>query len=79
LCLYFMGLNRSNAQRAQELGLNPDNVQRRTEPLREGIVARPPEPVLSGDMECDEVYGVAGHKGFPDAVKKRAVEGGGAG
>ena len=30
LCLYFMGLNLSNAQIAQELGLNPDDVQRMT-------------------------------------------------
>jgi transposase-like protein len=79
LCLYFMGLNLSNAQIAQELGLNPNDVQRMTEQLREGIVARQPEPVLSGDVECDEVYVVAGHKGHPDAVKKKAAEGGGAG
>ena len=77
LCLSFMGLNLSNAQIAQELGLNPNDVQRMTEPLREGIVARQPEPVLSGDVECDEVYVVAGHNGFPDAVKKKAVRGGG--
>ena len=51
-----MGLNLSNAQIAQELGLNPDDVQRMTEQLRDGIVARQPEPVLSGDVECDEVY-----------------------
>jgi transposase-like protein len=79
LCLYFMGLNLSNAQIAQELGLNPNDVQRMTEQLREGIAARQPEPVLSGDVECDEAYVVAGHKGFPDAVKKRAVGGGGGG
>ena len=71
LCLYCMGLNLSNAQIAHELGLNPDDVQRMTEPLREGVVTRQPDPVLSGDVECDEVYVVAGHKGFPDAVKKR--------
>jgi transposase-like protein len=79
LGLYFMGLNLSNAQIARELGLNPNDVQRMTEQLREGIVARQPEPVLSGDVECDEVYVVAGHKGFPDAVKKKAVGGGGGG
>jgi len=72
LCLYFMGLNLSNAQIAQELGLNPDDVQRITEPLRHGIVARQPEPTLSGEVECDEVYGVAGHQGHPEAVKKRS-------
>lgn len=66
-----MGLNLSNAQIAQELGLNPDDVQRMTEHLRHGIVARQPEPILSGDVECDEVYVVAGHKGCSEAVKKR--------
>lgn len=72
LCLYFMGLNLSNRQIAQELSLNPDDVQRMTEQLREGIVVRQPEPVLAGEVECDEVYVVAGHKGHPDAVKKRS-------
>jgi len=69
LCLYFMGLNLSNAQIAHELGLNSNDVQRMTEQLREGIVARQPEPVLLGEVECDEVYVVAGHKGHPDAVR----------
>ena len=41
-----------------------------TTTLREGIVARRPEPVLAGEVECDEVYVVAGHKGHPEAVKK---------
>lgn len=71
LCLYFMGLNLSNQQIAQELGLNKDAVQAMTEPLRAGVVARTPEPSLSGQVECDEVYVVAGHKGQPEAVKKR--------
>jgi len=71
LCLYLMGLNLSNAQIAQELGLNRDDVQGMTEQLRQGIVTRQPEPVLSGAVECDEVYVVAGHKGHPAAVKKR--------
>jgi hypothetical protein len=26
--------------------------------------------VLEGEVECDEVYVVAGHKGQPEAVKK---------
>jgi len=71
LCLYFMGLNLSNRQIAQELGLNPDDVQQMTEQRRTGVVAAPPEPSLSGEVECDEVYVVAGHKGQPEAVKKR--------
>jgi len=71
LCFYFMGLNLSNAQIAEDLGLNPNDVQRMTEQLRTGIVERQPEPVLSGEVECDEVYVIAGHKGNPGAVKKR--------
>lgn len=58
-----MGLNLSNAQIAQELGLNADDVQRMAEQLRQGIVARQPDPILFGEVECDEVYVVAGHKG----------------
>ena len=38
LCLDFMGLNLSNAHMTQALGLNPDDVQRMTEPWRDGIV-----------------------------------------
>jgi hypothetical protein len=79
LCLYFMGLNLSHRQIAQELGLNPGDVQHMTEQLRTGVVAAQPEPSLSGEVECDEVYVVAGHKGQPEAVKKRAVGGVGGG
>ena len=46
--------------------------------LRKGILAKEPAVVLSGEVECDEVYIVAGHKGNPEAVKKkegRGVEG----
>jgi transposase-like protein len=75
LCLYFMGLNLSHRQIAQELGLNPGDVQQMTEQLRTGVVAAQPEPSLSGEVECDEVYIVAGHKGQPEAVKKKAVAG----
>lgn len=71
LCLYFMGLNLSHRQIAQELGLNPDDVQQMTEQLGTGVVAAQPEPSVSGEVECDEVYVVAGHKGQPEAVKKR--------
>ena len=66
-----MGLNLSNQQIAHELGLNKDDGQRMTGQLRDGVVARQPEPCLSGEVECDEVYVVAGHKGHAEAVKKR--------
>jgi len=74
LCLYFMSLNLSNTQIAQELDLHPADVQRMTEQLREGLVARTSEPVLSGTVECDEVYIVAGHKGNHAAVSKKKDE-----
>ena len=40
LCLYFMGLNLSNAQIAQELDLNKDDLQYMTEHLRNGIAEK---------------------------------------
>ena len=39
--------------------------------LRSGVVDKKPEVKLSGEVECDEVYVVAGHKGHPGEVKKR--------
>ncbi len=56
LCLYFMGLNMSNEQIAQELDLDKDDVYQMTSQLRTGIVAGIPEVTLSGEVECDEVY-----------------------
>jgi len=38
--------------------------------LRSGVVERKPEVKLSGAVELDGVYVVAGHKGNPKAVKK---------
>ena len=76
LCLYFMGLNLSNEQIAQELGIDPDDAQVMTSQLREGIVRRKPEVTLSGEAECDEAYVVAGHKGHPAAVAKKGDPGG---
>jgi len=72
LCLYLMGLNLSQRQIAQELDLNKDDVHQMTRQLREGIVQKRPAVQLSGTVECDEVYVVAGHKGHPGAVKKKA-------
>lgn len=71
VCLYLLGLNLSNEQIAQELGLNKDDVYQMTVQLRSGVVERTPEPRLEGTVECDEVYIVAGHKGHPEAVKKK--------
>ena len=44
-----------------------------TEALRQGLTARAPVVVLDGEVEVDEVYVVAGHKGNPAAVAKRGV------
>ena len=71
LCLYFMGLNLSTRQIAAELGLDGSDVQAMTEALRGGLVARVPPARLEGEVEADEVYVVAGHKGQPAAVAKR--------
>ena len=79
LCLYFMGLNLSNRQIARELGLNGSDVQAMTEQLRRGLVAKVPPVRLEGEVEIDEVYVVAGHKGQPAAVAKRGGSAGAAG
>ena len=70
LCSYFLGLNLSNQQIAAELNLSVTQAQEMTTQLRQGLVARQQAVVLEGEVECDEVYVVAGHKGHPDAVKK---------
>lgn len=69
--LYFLGLNLSTSQIAQELELNKDDAQYMAETLRSGVVEKKPKVKLSGEVEFDEVYVVAGHKGNADAVKKR--------
>ena len=79
LCLYFMGLNLSNQQIARELGLNKDDVQRMAKQRRQGVVIQQPQPTLSGEVECDEVYVVAGHKGHPAVAKKKGPRAAGTG
>ena len=71
LCLYFMGLNLSSRQIALELGLDVSDTQAMTEQLRAGLVAKAPAVTLKGQVEIDEVYVVAGHKGQPEEVAKR--------
>src|ERR671927_1190180 len=73
LCLYLMGLNLSNRQIARELDLCVSDVQAMTEALRHGLTAKRPAVVLDGEVEIDEVYAVAGHKGQPAAVAKKGV------
>ena len=76
ICLYFMGLNLSSLQIAKELDLSPSDTRAMVQRLRQGIVDRQPEVTLSGEVECDEVHVVAGHKGHPEAVKKKLESGG---
>ena len=73
LCSSLMGLNLSNAQIAQELDLNQDDAHHMTTQLRHGIVANSPSSTLSGEVECDEVDIMAGHKGQPDEVAKKGA------
>lgn len=75
-CLYLMGLNLSSEQIAQELDLDKDDVYQMTMQLRQGIVDNKPKVQLSEEVECDEVYITAGHKGQPELVKKGGVKGG---
>ena len=70
LCLYFMGLNLSNRQIAQELDLSAPDVQTMTDQLRHGLVAKAPAVEIAGEVEIDEVYVAAGHKGRPAAVAR---------
>nr|VFK08135.1 MAG: hypothetical protein BECKH772A_GA0070896_108222 [Candidatus Kentron sp. H]VFK10086.1 MAG: hypothetical protein BECKH772C_GA0070978_106791 [Candidatus Kentron sp. H] len=42
-----------------------------TRQLRQGVVLRKPQAELHGEVEWDEVYVLAGHKGQPKAVQKK--------
>jgi hypothetical protein len=66
-------LNRDLADRgiAQEPDINKDDTRAMIQKFRQGIVDRPPPVVLEGEVDCDEVSVVAGHKGHPEAVTKR--------
>ena len=75
MCLYLMGLNLSNQQIAQELDLNKDDCQEMTDILRNGVNETKPKVKLFDDVECDEVYIIAGHKGYPIVVKKLGRKG----
>lgn len=69
-----MGLNLSNNQIAQELDLNVSDIHEMTSVLRSGVVACKPETELQGEVEFDEMYVVAGHKGYPETVKKSKAQ-----
>ena len=72
ICLYLMSLNLSNAQIAKELGLTESDCHAMTSQLREGVHEKRPQEILAGEVEFDELYLVAGHKGKPSEVKKKS-------
>ena len=59
--------------------MSGSDVQAMTEQLRKGLVAKSPPIQLAGDVEADEVYVVAGHKGQPAELAKRGGPDGAAG
>ena len=72
LCSYFMGLNLSNSQIAEELDINNDTAQNMCTKLRKGIAVKKEVKELETEVEFDEVYVVSGHKGQEDEVKKKS-------
>ena len=64
---------------ATAAGLSGSDVQLMTEQLRHGLVAKTPAATLEGEVEIDEVYVVAGHKGQPAAVATGGEQDGAAG
>jgi transposase-like protein len=69
--LHLMGLNVSSRQLAQKLGLNESDSQSMAGLLRQGVAKRRQPKHLQGEVEFDEVYIVAGHKGHPPKIKGR--------
>jgi len=69
-----MGLNLSNQQIAAELDLSITQAHEMTKQLRQSIADQQQPFVLEGEVECDEVYVVAGHKGHPAAVEKKGAK-----
>jgi transposase-like protein len=71
ICLYLMSLNLSNAQIAKEIGLNESDTHAMTSLLREGVYEKRPQEILEGEVEMDELYLIAGHKGKTFSVFKK--------
>jgi len=69
--LYFLGLNLSNSQIAQELNLAKSTAQDIATSLRKSILNNKPKVKIKNEAEIDEVYVVAGHKGNSEAVKAK--------
>ena len=63
----------SSSSASGKPGAVQSDVQAMTEQLRRGLVGKAPPVRLAGEVEIDEVYVVAGHKGQPAAVAKGAT------
>lgn len=70
MCLYLMGLNLSSLQIGSELGIHRNVAQEMIKQFRQAIVDLQIPSQVDGEVECDEVLIVAGHKGHPETVKK---------
>ncbi len=68
-----MSLNLSNAQIAHELGLSESDLHQMASLLREGVYEKQPIVVLAGQVEADELYVIAGHKGQRGVAKKKGA------
>lgn len=79
VCPYFMGLDLPSLQVAKELDMGRGDVRAMVQQLRQGIVDRRPAAGLEGEVECDEVHVVAGHKGNPAAVERKGEPAGAGG
>lgn len=66
--MHLMGLDVSNLQIAKELGLDQSDCQQMMDLLRQGIHKRRKIPCMEGEVEFDEVYVIAGHKGHPGKI-----------
>jgi transposase-like protein len=72
--LYFLGLNLSNNQIAQELNLPQSTAQDIATSLRKSVVENKPKAKIENEAEIDEVYVISGHKGNSEAVKAKNRE-----
>ena len=70
VCSYLMGLNLSNAQIGLELDISESEIYQMTNKLRGGINEKKQPIKLNKEVEIDEAYIIAGHKGYPAIVSK---------
>jgi hypothetical protein len=69
------GVNLSNTQVARELDLNIHDVHDMLTAIRYAVCQKKPTPILKDNVEADEVYIVAGHKGNPALSKEARPQG----